>query len=56
MKGEVDCWKSEVIALVVEFCFKSFSVVDFKVKVKVRSRFLSVSYILYFKFIYIDAM
>ena len=39
---EVDYWKSEVITFVVEFCFQSSSVVDIKVKVKLRNRVLSV--------------
>jgi len=38
------------------FFFLSSVVVDFKVNVKVRSRLFSVSSILYFKLIWIDAM
>ena len=34
---------------VIEVCFQSSSVVDFKVKVKIRSRLLSINSILYFK-------
>jgi hypothetical protein len=32
-EGEVDYWKSEAIAFVVEFCFQCSSVVDFKVSI-----------------------
>ena len=41
------------ITFVVEFCFQPSSVVDFKMKVKVRSRLLSVSGIIHFKLILI---
>jgi hypothetical protein len=49
-----DSWPLE--KFVVYFCFQSSSVVDFKVKVKGRSRFLSVSSNIYFKLIWIDEM
>jgi hypothetical protein len=39
----VDYLKSEVIVVVVELCFQSSSVDDFKLKVKVRSIRLSIS-------------
>jgi len=48
-KYEVSYRKSEVSTFVAEFCILSSSVVDFKVKVKVRSRLLRVSSILDFK-------
>ena len=41
---KVDCWKNEIITFV------------FKVKVKVRSRLLNVSSILYSKLIWIDEL
>jgi hypothetical protein len=49
-----DSWPLE--KFVVYFCFQSSFVVDFKVKVKGRSRLLSVSSSIYFKLIWIDEM
>jgi hypothetical protein len=49
-----DYWKCEIISFIV-FCFKIFSIVDLKVKVRVKRRFSNGS-ILYFKFISIDEM
>ena len=51
---EVDYWKIEV----VEFCFYYSSIVDFNVKVKVKSRLrlLIISSILSCKLIWIGAM
>ena len=48
-KEEVDYWKSEVIMCVVEYCFQSSSIVNFKVNVKERGRLLSISSIFYIK-------
>ena len=49
--------ENEVITFVVDVCFKSFfSIFDFKLNVKVRSRLLSVGSILYCNLIWIDEM
>ena len=54
MKGKLTF--VDVITPVAVFPFQSFCIVCFKVKVKVRSRLLNVSSILYFKVIWIYEM
>ena len=54
MKGELTIGKvSSHLSL---FCFQSSSIVGFNVKVKVRSKHLSVRNNIYFKLIWIDEM
>jgi len=50
MKGKLTIGKVKS-SRVVEFCFQSSSVVDFKVKVKVGSTLLSVTSILHLKLV-----